>query len=44
MSDAPKHEFTEAYAADVRKRFENLEKQVKELVEFAKPLGHLPSK
>ena len=43
MPDAPKSEFTEAYAQDVKARFEHLEKKVKELIEFAQKLGHAPS-
>ena len=37
-------EFTEAYAQDVKARFEHLEKQLADLIEFAKKLGHSPSK
>ena len=44
MTDTPKPEFTEAYAKDVKARFEKIEKQLAELVAFAKPLGHSPSK
>jgi len=42
--EAPKAEFTDAYAKDVKARFEHLEKHVRELNEFSTQLGHSPSK
>lgn len=41
---ADKKEFTQEYADDVKKRFEKLEKALKEAVEFLVQLGHVPSK
>lgn len=39
-----KKEFTQEYADDVRKRFEQLEASVKEAIAFLAKLGHTPSK
>lgn len=39
---ADKKEFTQEYADDVKKRFENLEAEINALIEFAKQLGHSP--
>ena len=44
MSDQKAPEFTPAYAADVQKRFENLEATVKSLEAFVKSLGYSPAK
>ena len=44
MSDQKAAEFTPAYAADVKKRFEDLEATVKAIEAFAKALGYSPAK